>query len=140
MLDAEPWDHTREFPHDTEIFELDAFYTVVKKLLKVVYIVVIGALNVLCVVGSKMTLLFIASSMNLDAEFFHPNSTDDVRCGTPRCVASDQDVQLHSVRWIWSMTLCVGTPYVLSFLQAVWILCFKNKKRPSVTAVAWVSA
>lgn len=54
-------------------------------------------------------------------------------CGDPVCPAGNLvggKAAGHTIRWVWSLALCMGTPYVLTSLQALWTLCFKRKRKP----------
>jgi len=71
----------------------------------------------------------------------HTNCTDPpsaVSCGSPACSTSRDKQAGHVVRWVWSLALCVGTPYFLTAVQALWTLCFKRKLRPRFPALLLV--
>ena len=146
QLDQKPWDPFREFTHDTDLYTFDACYDVTKKVLKVVFMVIMFLLVLLCLVTSKMCLLFITSNMNSFVAFkkytipkYHAkDGVKYAQCGVPVCFNGDYKSR-DVVRWVWALYLCISTPYFLTFVQYTWKIIFKKKGNPEVKTVILVS-
>ena len=147
--DKKPWDPFRENKKDTELYGCEGCFKISKIILKIIFILVVFALVLGCVVVSKMCILMIASNLNqafsfttqyvLDGCQKIPRSgNDNTTCGMPVC-KDKANLGKTTVRWIWCMVMCLGFPYLIVFIRSIRKVLFKKKRSPSGRAVAFVS-
>ena len=142
ILDTYPWDIFKEYAYDTELYSLEWCIVLGTKLLKFFFCFFSCAIILASSVISKLTLLFATSNLNPYVKFQndldYTNAIRENRCGVPTCVEKPYDSR-EMIRWMWCVTLCVCTPYILGFVQCMWKILFRQKKKPARRALGWVS-
>ena len=148
------WDVLQEGTTDDEVLSCAGCYEFSKKLLKVIFIIVTFLMTFCSIIISKMSIILVTSNLvNTDkVEHFTKVTTDScgvtsnrslsgTRCGVPLCPSHFvyHDGPLLGVRWMWTLCMCISTPYVLVLLRCIRQMLFKKKDNPKLWPTLTVS-
>ena len=150
-LDITNWDVFRKYMYESSLYAFEGLFKIAGKVMKVAFILISFGLILTGLVTSKLAVLFATANMNpfvgfrkndcsgTIAECQEAGKAGDVRWGVPVLYDVADCKARDVVRWLWCMMLCMCTPYVLTFTDSMWTICFKKKRNPKWSAVFFVS-
>jgi hypothetical protein len=142
-MDRRNWDVFRKYTYESSLYACEGLFRVATKVLKVVFVMVSFALILTSLVTSKLAVLFAASNLNPDVGFRKnmscPDEDDCATLGVPVSYEFPGCKSRDVIRWLWCMLLCMCIPYLLTFLRSMWAICFTKKRKPTWSALLFVS-
>ena len=136
------WNKARVITEDTELYSCQTCHQVSIRILKALFMFLLSALTLVCLVASTMALLYIISHLNNYVHFVNglSDSGGHADCGVPVCKYRNNvpTKACDGVRWKWCLLLVLITPYFFTLLRSMWKIAFKRKRTPKLAALVSV--